>query len=60
MPKNHYQSVITNKMSLLEAAILASFVKYLPIHLLSSNEEWRVVARAFILLSILMTMFIFV
>ena len=60
MAKNHYQSVIINKMSLLEPAILESFIKYFSIHLLSSNEEWRVVARVFILLSVLMTMFILV
>ena len=39
MPKNQYQSVITNKMYLVEFVILASFIKCLSIHPLSSSEE---------------------
>ena len=60
MTKDHYQSVITYKMSLVEPVILTSFIKYFSIHSLSSSEEWSVVTRVFRLLSVLMTTSIFV
>ena len=60
MAKNQYQSIITNKMYLVELVILASFTKCLSIHPLISSEESRVVASDFKLLFVLLTMFIFV